>query len=57
VRALKAKVLEKLHGQTIVHDGWSLQFVFATADGFLDPETGEAYAGNFRFTVWAFAQD
>lgn len=55
VRALKALVLAKLDGQALEQPGWRLNFMFAGSDGFLDPESGEAYVGNFRFTVLAFA--
>jgi hypothetical protein len=56
VRRLKAVVLDALADLVVDHEGWRLQFIFDGADGFLDPETGKSYAGNFRFTVWAFAQ-
>jgi hypothetical protein len=55
LRAIRATVIELLHEHQVVRDGWQLLFVFTGDDGFLDPETGQAYVGNFRFTVLAFA--
>lgn len=56
LRALKAVVLAALDGRQVSRDGWQLAYNFTGADGFLDPETGEAYAGNFRFSVMALKE-
>lgn len=56
IRALKAVVLAALHNRQVSRDGWQLSYNFTGADGFLDPETGEAYAGNFRFSVLALEE-
>lgn len=53
IRQLKTTVLDLLHGRQVTGNGWLLQYSFSGSDGFLDPETGEAYVGNFRFTVLA----
>ncbi len=53
IRALKKAVKDALQDRQVSRDGWQLEYTFTGADGFLDPETGEAYAGNFRFSVLA----
>jgi hypothetical protein len=53
IRALKATVLDLLHNRLSDRDGWRLHYTFSGSEGFLDPETGQAYVGNFRFTVIA----
>lgn len=55
IRAMKAAVLDVLNNLQVDRDGWRLHFLYVGAEGFLEPDTGEAYAGNFRFTVMAFA--
>lgn len=55
LRQLKAVITGLLHQKSFVHEGWQLQFIFVGSDGFLDPESGEAYVENFRFDVLAFA--
>jgi hypothetical protein len=57
LRALKDAVLAALDGRTVAQGEWQLTFVFKGSDGGLDPETGEAYFGNFNFDVFAFAGD
>lgn len=53
IRALKAKVIELLHGHQASRGGWLLEFTFAGSDGFRDGEETSAYVGNFRFNVLA----
>lgn len=55
IRALKAKIIELLHGHQATRGGWLMEFTFIGSDGFRDPETATAYVGNFRFTVLALA--
>lgn len=56
IRALKAKVKEKLDRLTVSRNGWTLAFTFAGGDGFRHPESHEIYAGNFRFDVLALSE-
>lgn len=57
LRAIKEAVKAQLHGLQVVRNGWQLAFSYVDGDGFLDPEEGKAYVGNYRFTVLAFETD
>jgi hypothetical protein len=51
--AIKKLLLDLLHNHQAVRSGWQLAFYFVGSDGFLDPETAQAYVGNYRFKVFA----
>lgn len=57
LRALKALIKAALHDRTVGRDGWTLHYRFVGSDGFLLPEDGETYVGNFRFSVIALSND
>lgn len=56
IRELKATVKGLLHNRQVTRDGWRLTYFFSGSEGFLEPESGQAYVGNFRFTVLALAE-
>lgn len=55
LRRIQKAIKGILHNHRGLRGEWQVQFMFKDEDGFLDPESGEVYLGNSRFTWFALA--
>lgn len=56
LRALEQLIIAQLHDHRDSRSGWTLDFTFTGSDGYLNPDDGETYVENYRFTVLAFEE-